>query len=100
MIPAVLRIILDHENACLWPEAALADGLDNAAQRQVVVCHLRLGGWKICLGSTGVVVWQTDDAKVRKTSPTFKFLQFRYKLGGPENIGNCQFPAYGVRRQI
>ena len=100
VVPPVLRVVLDHEDACLRPEPAAADGLDDLAEGEVVVRHL--GGWRrrARFSAAGMIVGQTNDAKVREAAALFELLQLADELRGAEDIRDAQLPADRVRCQI
>ena len=75
VIPAILRIVLDGEQAGVRPEFAMAHGVDDLPQREVVVGHLRGGRGLARAGAAGVVVRQPDDDEVRQIVRCFILLQ-------------------------
>src|SRR5689334_7344018 len=66
MIPAALRVIFNGKDARLRPETAVADGLDDAAKREVVIGNLCFRFGHAGLGAAGMVVGQADDNEIRQ----------------------------------
>ncbi len=99
MIPAVLRIILDGEDAGVRPKRAAAHGFGNLPKRKVIVRHLRGGLGLAGFCPAGVIVRQPENREVRKAARLLKAFQFVHKARGAVNIRHVQIPARRVRHR-
>ena len=80
VVEAVLRIVLDDENARVAPELAVADGLDDSPEGQVVVGH-RGGGRRRSRSRAGrVVVGQQHDHEIRQVAVLLELFQLADEL--------------------
>ena len=100
MIPAGLRIVFDGEDARLLPKLALAERLDDLAEREVVVGDLRGGRGRAGLRAAGVIVRQTDENEVRHLALLLELAEVLDELRGAEDIRHIHVPADGVRVQM
>ena len=93
VVPAVLGVVLDGEDAGLRPEWAAADRLHDLPEGQIVVRHLGRRRGRAGLGSGRVVVRQADDDQIGELAAPLVFAQFLDELGGPEDVGDVHVPA-------
>src|SRR6185437_3263574 len=93
MIGTILSVVLDHENSRVLPELALADGLDNTAQGEIIISHLSARCRRTDLGSRGVIVRQTHDNQARKTAVALEPLQLLDEAIGTLLIEIIQIPS-------
>ena len=56
VVPTILGVVFDSENAGLRPEAAVAEGFDDLSEGEIVVRDLRLRLRKVWLGATGMII--------------------------------------------
>ena len=66
VVPTVLRIVLDGENAGVRPKFAVAHCVNNLSERQIVVSHLRFRSRRIEFCRARVIVRQPDDRQARQ----------------------------------
>ena len=81
MVPAGLGVILDRKNRHLVPELRSTQAFDDPTHGQVTVGHAGRRGWAVLGGAAGMIVWQTDDGKLRVGALLFELREFfEYKV--------------------
>ena len=98
VIPASLGIILDREDRHLRPESAVAEGLDDPPEGQIIVGHAGGGRGASRGGAARVVLGQADDHEVWVFTPTLKLRELADDKVGSKLIGHAHVPADGIGR--
>src|SRR6516162_9340221 len=77
MVGACLRVVLDDEDDRVSPKWRLRKRLHDAAEREIVVCHVSLWRWITCARSRCVVSWEMHDLETRHVAVLGKLLELR-----------------------
>ena len=91
VIGAVLRVVFDHEDGSVVPVRAVGDGIDNAAEREVVIGDRGLRRGLARTRASGVVVGKVEQRELRKlfgASLRFhKLVELAQEFVGAELVG-------------
>src|SRR5688500_601193 len=90
VIRPVLRIILDHEHHGALPEWTLSQRLDDPAQREVVVSHIRAGRRLAGAPTSGVIVRQPNYLERGQISRSHELLKIFQPNIYPDLIRDIQ----------
>ena len=93
VVGAVLGVVLDHEDRRLGPVLAVADGLDEPAQRQVVAGHAGLRRERAGARARGVVFAQAHDDEAGQGAVLLEVLELL-----EETSRRCRCRGRGGRR--
>src|SRR6266436_5657918 len=66
MIGAVLRVVFDDEDGGVVPVGTMRNGVDYAAEREIVIRDRGLRSWLARTRASGVVVGQVEQRELRK----------------------------------
>src|SRR5881296_1453371 len=96
MIPAILGIILNDEDARLFPKAAVTERLDNLAERKVIIGNGRSRCRKSRFGPAGMIVWKANQHQVGQVAGLFKLFEFFNELRRAEHVWHRHVPTDGI----
>ena len=93
VVPAVLRVVFVDEHGGGGPELAAADGLDDAAEGEVVVGEHGAGGGVILRDAVGVVVGEMERDEVGHRALLLVFMERGDEVIGADLIGDVEVPG-------
>ena len=87
MIGAVLRVVFEDEDGGVVPVGAMRNGIDYAAEREIVIGDRSLRSWLASARASGVVVRQVEQREL------WKF------VGGSLRVSQTRRTREGIRRR-
>src|SRR5262249_31751295 len=99
VVPTGLWVIFDRENRHVRPEFRVAEGLDDPAERQIIVGNTRTGCLAARTRAIRMVLRQADENELRKLALFFELFQFTQDVVSAPLIDQRELPAHKVRRR-
>ena len=100
MVPPVLRIVFDRNDAGVRPIPAVADGCNDFSECEVVVGYLRFGFWGAITCAAGMIVREPENRQIGPRIVLLAAMKIRVELRRPKNVGNCQVEPQIIRLKI
>src|SRR4029077_20783876 len=87
VIRTVLRIILEHEDNCVFPVRTLRQCLDDSAKGEIVIRHVGARCWLAGTCARSMIIRQRHYLERRHIPGSYEFLKLREPNVGTRLIG-------------
>src|SRR5216684_4664302 len=101
VIGAVLRVVFEDEDGGIVPVGTMRNGIDDPAEREIVIGDRRLRSWLAGTRASGVVIGQVEQRELRKffggSLRFHKFIELAEKFVGAELVGIVGIEVWELR---